>query len=144
MVATGLHGEKKATDKIPFWLSEVRKRTFGSAYVCDKGQAHFLGRPPRLPRKYCAMQLPLDLEPAHLRLPQPELEKSVEELDPNGWNVSDQLHSNAFVRTGIICHMINEDILELMMSSLPPFDSERLARQAIAQLLCRPPKLTSN
>lgn len=128
VVATGLHGEIKPTTQVPFWLSECRKRTFGAAYIHDKSMANFLGRPPRLPRKYCTMQLPLDLDFHQLQLSATDLEKEIERLDSNGWNTRGDLRSTVCVRTGVICHMLNEDILELTMSSLPLDDTEKLAQ----------------
>ena len=127
-VAAGLHGEIKPTEKVPFWLSESRKRVFGVAYITDKAMGNFLGRPPRLPRRYCTMQLPLDLDLRHLRLPDKQLEEEIHRLDSNGWNVSSEPRATVFVRSGIMSQMINEDILELMMSSLPPRDGENVAR----------------
>ena len=96
--AQGLHQEIKPSAEVPFWMSEVRKRVFGVTYICDKGTSNFLGRPPRLQRKYCSMQLPLDLEPRQLRLPPALLEREVDKLDENGWNTDDAFTSTAYIR----------------------------------------------
>lgn len=90
-VAKGLHCEIEVSADVPFWMSELRKRLFAVTYISDKAISNFLGRPPRLLRKYCTMQLPLDLEPRHLQLPEAELEDIVNSLDQHGWNTQGSL-----------------------------------------------------
>ena len=106
IVTKGLHTEIEVSPDVPFWLSEIRKRTFCHAYNLDKSISTFMGRPPRLPRKYCAMQLPLDLDVAHLRLPAADLETELENLDEDGWNTAGEYRSTCYSRTALICNMI--------------------------------------
>ena len=122
-VAKGLHGEIEVSADVPFWMSELRKRLFAATYIFDKTISNFLGRPPRLPRKYCTMQLPLDLEPHQLRLPDAELEDVVNKLDKHGWNTNASLGGMAWVRCLMIFNMVCEDVLELALASLPEDDS---------------------
>jgi hypothetical protein len=121
-VAKGLHGEIEVSADVPFWMSELRKRVFAGTYVIDKSLSNFLGRPPRLPRKYCVMQLPLDLEPEHLRLPEAELEDIVNKLDQHGWNTNASLRGMVWIRCHFIISMICEDVLELSLAALPEDD----------------------
>jgi hypothetical protein len=121
-VAKGLHGEIRVSSDVPFWMSELRKRLFAATYILDKSISNFLGRPPRLSRKYCTMQLPLDLEPAHLRLPGAELEDVVNRLDQHGWNTNASLGGMVWIRCQFILSMICEDVLELALAALPEDD----------------------
>lgn len=108
--------------QVQFWLCELRKRTFSSAYNMDKNISTFMGRPPRLPRKYYAMQLPLDIDLTQLRLPAKQMEIEIEKLGEGGWNTGGEIRSNLYARTSLICNMIREDILELELASLPSKD----------------------
>ena len=123
VVGKGLHAEIRVSHEVPFWMAELRKRTFAVAYNFDKSMSAFLGRPPRLPRKYCVMQLPLDLDADDLRLPPAELEHELDGLDQHGWNRKGLLMGTTYVRTHLICNMILEDILELSLAALPQNDS---------------------
>lgn len=122
-IAKGLHGEIEVSAHVPFWMSESRKRLFAACYIFDKSISNFLGRPPRLPRKYCTMQLPLDLEPGQLRLPEAELVRVVNKLDQHGWNTDASLGGMVWVRCHFIMSMICEDVLELALAALPEEDS---------------------
>lgn len=61
VVAMGLHQGIKADDNVPFFLAEMRKRSFIFAYFQEISVASFLGRPPRLSYRYCTLDPPLDL-----------------------------------------------------------------------------------
>ncbi len=99
-------------------------RTFAKIYNIDKTVSSLLGRPPRLCRKYCAMQLPLDLDDSCLRLPHDQLVAAVNLLDANGWNQAYSIPGAALTRALLICDMIREDILELSLATLPLNDAE--------------------
>ena len=143
VVAKGLHGEIGVSHEVSFWLSEIRKRTFAVTYNFDKGISSFLGchvpahssyashshtchigRPPRLPRRYCTMQLPLDLNEEHVRLPEAQLNDELNRLDEFGWNTNGEFRGTLYVRTSLICNMIREDILELELAALSVNDVE--------------------
>lgn len=61
VIAMGLHQGIKADNNVPFFLAELRKGAFMSAYYQEIGIASFLGRPPRLSYRYCTIDPPLDL-----------------------------------------------------------------------------------
>lgn len=42
LITQGLHMEIQVSHKVPFWLSEIRKRTFSHAYILDKGISSFM------------------------------------------------------------------------------------------------------
>ena len=120
--------------KTPFWLSEMRKRTFAIAYCFDKDISGFLGRPPKLPRKYCSMQLPLDMRPETLTLPEGQLAEELDKLDEHGWNTMNVFLATTQVRCALISNMITEDILEFLLTSLPHEDEVVTARNIIRRL----------
>ena len=79
-------------------VSELRKRVFVCAFLVDKQLATFTGRPPRLSRRYCNCQLPLDLDDTQLTIEGDELSHIVGTLDENGWNTEDKLSSVTILR----------------------------------------------
>lgn len=59
LYALGYH--EKVDEKIPTipsYLVELRKAALARIYTGDKSLAIFLGRPPRIVRPYCLLQLP--------------------------------------------------------------------------------------
>lgn len=90
----GLHQGIKSNEKVPFFLTELRKRTFVAAYCGEIGLATTLGRPPRLSYRYCNLDPPLDLNEAELIQTGAELAATLASLDDNGYNTSGILRSN--------------------------------------------------
>lgn len=82
--------------------------------------ATFVGRPPRISRRYCSIQVPLDIEVSDLALNEDDLQAKVSQLDANGWFHDGTMRRSAYMRTFLITSRIREDILEI---SLGP-DSE--------------------
>ncbi|RAK84846.1 efflux pump antibiotic resistance protein [Aspergillus costaricaensis CBS 115574] len=56
----GYH-HRDATSKLPFFRAEHRKRLVVATYAMDKGLSTFLGRPPRMIRRYITIDPPLDI-----------------------------------------------------------------------------------
>ncbi|KAK4544723.1 hypothetical protein LTR36_003972 [Oleoguttula mirabilis] len=117
IVALGLHQGNPVNSETPFWLTELRKKIFISAYGRDKIVATFLGRPPRLSYRYCKMEAPLDLSDEQLLLDAPELDAVVASLDVNGWNTSGKLNRTTWLRVWFQHCRVREDILELALGS---------------------------
>ncbi len=82
--------------------------------------ATFVGRPPRISRRYCSIQVPLDIDVADLALPEDALNAKISQLDANGWRHDGTMRRSAYMRTFLITSRVREDILEI---SLGP-DSE--------------------
>ena len=118
----------------PFWLSEMRKQTFAITYSMDKDLSSFTGRPPRLLRKYCSMQLPLDMKQERMTLPEDLLVEELDKLDEHGWNTMKAFLPTTYVRSWLISNMITEDILEFLLTSLPHEDEVVTARNIIRRL----------
>ena len=113
--ALGLHQEIKASPDVPFWLAEIRKRCFATVYAVDKLMATFVGRPPRISRRYCSIQIPLDIEIADLALSDEDLNLKLSQLDHEGWNHDGTLRRSAYMRTFLVTSRIREDILEISL-----------------------------
>jgi Fungal specific transcription factor domain. len=67
--ALGWHQDQSKS--VQFFLAESRKRLFTAAYRSDKSLASFLGRPPRIPKRYCTLVMPFDLGDADLMKDEP-------------------------------------------------------------------------
>jgi hypothetical protein len=136
IVAMGLHQGNKVDAETPFWLAELRKKIFISAYGRDKTTACFLGRPPRLSYRYCKMEEPLDLSDDQLFLEGAELDAALATLDVNGWNTSGNLNRNTWLRVWFQHCRIREDILEIALGSEDDDVSHRseIIRQRLQRL----------
>ena len=117
IVAMGLHQGNQPNAETPFFLAELRKKIFISAYGHDKVMATFLGRPPRLSHRYCKMDSPLDLSDDQLCSEGAELEAALSTLDVNGWNTQGHLYRTTWQRVWFQHCRIREDILEIALGS---------------------------
>ncbi|KAL5321568.1 hypothetical protein ACEPPN_009528 [Leptodophora sp. 'Broadleaf-Isolate-01'] len=105
------HGTTKVTP-----ASEYKRRLFGNIYCNDKIQASLNGVPPLLTRRFCDVQLCLDLADDVLFAPPEQLAEAIRELDADGWNKTGACHEiSTFLRARIQIHMIREEILELAL-----------------------------
>jgi chromatin structure-remodeling complex subunit RSC3/30 len=100
---------------LPFWLTEIRKRCFANIYAVDKLVVTFVGRPSRICRRYCSIQVPLGIEIADLVLAKDALNAKFSQLDANGWYHDDIIRRSAYMRTFLITSRIREDILEISL-----------------------------
>ncbi|KAJ5836200.1 hypothetical protein N7447_002226 [Penicillium robsamsonii] len=115
--AFGLHQSGKDTEEnLPFFLVEVRKRVMVCAYAMDKELATSLGRPPRICSRYCSIPLPLDIGYEKMVLSCTEGEKSLQNLDANGWNTEGRLTVGVRLRVVLLISLLRESILELSLS----------------------------
>jgi hypothetical protein len=110
-------------------MAELRKRLFICAYDNDKYTAAFSGRPPRLTRHYCRLQIPLDLTDTQTMSEGSELEHAVENLDNEGWNQRGMVQRSTFARLSAKNASITEEILEISMGNLSQDDVVRRAAE---------------
>lgn len=113
--ALGLHRDAK-TDKLPEFLCETRRRQFAAAYQLDKSIATFLGRPPRMPLRYCDCQMPLDISDDALT----SLQYAPTDLDANNWNVHGVFQRSSWMRVRFIISMFRDEILEVSLQKVTP------------------------
>lgn len=101
---------------------------FAAVYQSDKYAAIYTGRPPRLTRKYCRLQTPLDISDAQLMSDGQDLESLLTGMDENGWNKTGSVHLSTFNRLFVSDALLTEDILEISMGiDMPP---DEIARRA--------------
>lgn len=118
--ARGLHQENhkansKALEELPFWLKEMRRRGLAGSYSIDKVLCTFVGRPPRISKRYCCIPNPLDLEHEELALEGEDLQRALDAIDENGWNTNTVNRRSVFHRTFVMCAKLREEILELCL-----------------------------
>jgi hypothetical protein len=129
--ARGLHTIRENSSE-RFWLTEMRRRGVACAYGLDKTLSTFVGRPPRISRRYCNVHVPLDLEPDELALEGLELDEARAKLDSEGWNTSPRGPKDRFTsydRIRCRAAMLREDVLELCLG--PPQDKLREKAQEL-------------
>ena len=128
--ASGLHEEQPDQ---PIWLREVRRRVLGLTYASDNTLSTFVGRPPRISKRYCKIQPHLDLEDAELALPATELAEVCARLDPSGWSIRPSIEwRSALKRIYVMTSLICEDVLELCLGPTQD-DLETRAQDLINQ-----------
>jgi hypothetical protein len=114
----GLHQDPGPNDKTPFFIKELRKRCFGTAYCADKAIGTFLGRPPLISRAYSCSTLPLDLDTSAIMSSKGDIAQHLAELDADGWNVAKGHFVRAtFLRARMVISYIREDILLLTLGT---------------------------
>lgn len=101
-------------------MAELRKRLFICAYDNDKYTASYSGKPPRLTRHYCMLQIPLDLTDTQNMADGTELAAALEQLNEAGLNQNGNVQRSAFVRLSATDALITEEILEISLGNLPP------------------------
>lgn len=114
--ASGIHQQNHPN--LPFWLREVRRRCLGTAYALDKSLCMFLGRPPRIARQYCVIDVPLDLEDDELLLEGEALQACLKKLGPDGWKVNPKDSDSNWTRPFLIQALVREEVLEISLG--PP------------------------
>lgn len=90
LFALGYHEQLGDPSTTPSFLRELRFVAFSRTYSADKNCSIFLGRPPRMLKRYCPT--------AHL----PEL-----------WDSEEHFTYRADTRVHHICASLKEDVLEL-------------------------------
>jgi chromatin structure-remodeling complex subunit RSC3/30 len=115
--ARGLHDDL-VPPGTPIWLRELRNRGLAEAYSLDKVLSAFVGRPPRISKRYCDVKIPLDLDRSDLEMDEQALMKHCANLDPNGWRRG-ALVPHDSQSTGIrmltMGQLVREDVLELCL-----------------------------
>ena len=105
--------------EVPFWLVESRRKALADAYAVDKMICTFVGRPPRISKRYCTIEAPLDIHIGDYDLEGEELRKKLSQLDPSGWRYdTPHVEMSYHVRALLFSSLIREEILEL---SLGPY-----------------------
>lgn len=129
LLAAGLHQRAQDGHNLPLFLVEMRKHIFVRLYTTDITIATFLGRPPRLSKKFTTVDYPADIDEAILSGSALDLELELKKPTRDGWSVEGKARSGAVLRWAMITSMIREEILELLLShATPDPDVSLLAR----------------
>ncbi|KAJ6035737.1 hypothetical protein N7540_000016 [Penicillium herquei] len=112
--AMGLHQQHSLAD-VPFFLAETRKRMLAVSHRTDKNLSTLLGRPPRLPHRYCNVAWPLDLADDDLFQHDGNLDAALLRLDENGWNTEGKFYPATLIRIRDITSNLRERVLELSL-----------------------------
>jgi hypothetical protein len=100
---------------MPFFLTQLRKRIFSRLYSSDMSFSVFLGRPPRISKRLCSIQMPLDVDECNIDLCAATLEQQLAKLDENGWNTEGKIRDNAVLRWAVTTATIREEIMEVLL-----------------------------
>lgn len=116
--AAGLHKlDGPADEECPFFVKQLRRSCFASAFYIDKTVATFVGRPPLINYRYCSLVPPLDLSDDILYGDESTLNAAIGQLDASGWHRSG---SEAGRRVGLLrlkmqLALSREEVLELAL-----------------------------
>ncbi|KAK5129850.1 hypothetical protein LTR08_002758 [Meristemomyces frigidus] len=113
-VMLGFHREKRVDATTPFYLCELRIRLFDRIFCYDKFLSTYLGRPPRISYRHCAMQSPLDLNDDEVCLEEPDLTAALSRLE-GGWSTLGHTNRSSWRRVSSQQATICEDILEISL-----------------------------
>lgn len=75
------------------------------------------GRPPALSSRYTRFEPPLDLDADVVICGGVELTKAVAQLDGNGWNLSNTIHSGTYKRGQMFLSLDLNETLELSLGN---------------------------
>ena len=122
----GFHADRDSHSLIATGTSaalEARRRLVCQIFTMDKLLATFVGRPPLLIRRYCAINLPLDLTDATLLCDKDTFQDRLLQLDVNGWNTDHQFRSSTILRARAMIALIRDEILEIGLSYTGEYDT---------------------
>jgi len=121
----GLHRGNDLATSPSFLVCDLRKNIFMSAFGMDKQLATVTGRPPALSRRYCAVQLPVDLDDEELMAEGGELEHLLSKLDSRGWRTDGKVTKRSLARAWYSSLLIRDEVLELSLGVAAGFSPER-------------------
>lgn len=111
--ASGMHREDTLQKDAPFFLADLRRRTFAKVYQTDKTTATFFDCPPRILRRFSDTRMPLDLKDDELLADGPELQEALSRLTPEGWNLGGgSWECSTWVRLRCILGPWREQVME--------------------------------
>ncbi|KAH8585313.1 hypothetical protein B0O99DRAFT_657354 [Bisporella sp. PMI_857] len=98
---------------VPNFITELRKAAFSRIYSADKNLAVFLGRPPRIVKAYCDLQLPSNIP-------------GMWDVNNNGDDTTaDVINYTADTRCSALFASLKEEILELFRDRDPHQQAEK-------------------
>lgn len=104
--ALGYHEHNRSNDNCPQFLKHIREAVFAFTYSADKNVSIFLGRPPRMQRKYC------DFDFLQYSGDQDDFE-SHQAVEYLGWSVESPFSYMVEAWWSVICALQKEEILHV-------------------------------
>lgn len=95
---------------------EARRRIVCQIFIADKFLAAFVGRPALLTRRFCSIQLPLDLDDGALLSDKETFQRHLLRVDSGGWDMDGRLHSASILRVRTLIALVRDEILEIGLS----------------------------
>lgn len=124
MLSLNVHKESShAIDKLPFFLSEIRKRIFATTNHFDKIRAVELNRQPCIRLQYADCAPPLDIPEEDL-MSAAVLSNNQNLLTETGWSRAGKLGVNSAARVRYMLAHFEEELIDTRASS----DSGREAK----------------
>ena len=111
LFALGYHENIQTKPDVPPFLVELRRTAFARIYSGDKNVAIFLGRPPRMSKRFSCFQIPSGRANSETDISGPGDQRRIQDWDPNV-----EISYRAETRWSALCASIKEDILELLFS----------------------------
>ncbi|KAJ5384596.1 hypothetical protein N7517_002507 [Penicillium concentricum] len=108
--ALGYHENIEIKPGLPRFLKELRKTAFARIYSADKNIAIFLGRPPRMNKRFCHFQIPSC--------------RNAEEGSAD-WAPDAESGYRADTRWSALCASLKEEIWELLQDKHDPSCAQR-------------------
>lgn len=110
--AMGYHDDIDNKPDTPFFLTQLRKTAFARIYSADKNVAIFLGRPPRVTKRFSHLQIPSSfLDPSH---------------STEMWGPDAKANYRAETRWSALCVSLKEEVLEIAHDKHNKAYSERI------------------
>jgi hypothetical protein len=106
LFALGYHEQIDAGGSTPSFLKDLRWAAFARAYSGDKNVSIFLGRPPRIQRKYCRLDLPSEGN----SVSQSATSTSLAYFQ---WAPDEKFDYTADTRWSFLCALLKEETLDL-------------------------------
>ncbi|RAK98555.1 fungal specific transcription factor domain-containing protein [Aspergillus ibericus CBS 121593] len=125
----GYHDDIDAKPDAPDFLTQLRKTAFARIYSTDKNLASFLGRPPRMTKRFSTLQIPSSF-------PDPQ-------GDSTAWDPNAKASYRAETRWSALCASLKEEISELARDKSNEIPAERIGAikdQAEAHWQALPPQ----
>lgn len=113
----GLHQRITVSREVPRWLAEIRKANVMFAYAIDKMIAVFVGRPPRISRRYVVLEVPMSLNDDALALPPQELEEMIAGMGDDLWRYKNISNFPTLIYANDPLMVMREDVLELFLGT---------------------------
>lgn len=121
--AMGIHREAVIALQTPFFLAEVRRRTFVKSYYLSISLSSLVSRPPRILRRYSDCKMPLNLANEEIFLDALQLEQAIGKLTPDGWNTESRYFPTSCIRLRFMAAEVREAVLE---SEFRPLTQENI------------------